>query len=211
MNLEIEPQIPINLIQNNHFLQMSKDKQLSELELAKKEIESLKRKNEELQTENSKIPKLFEDYKLQDETFLKSVQRRLSYQHQHAKKPHDILTTYSGIIKEIDPKISPELKAMIGNIRGNKWPFTIKACLDYNTAACELAFSHDEKASKQTEKTRLHICQICLTILSIGAFHPSYICPLIKTVDQEIEEKKQQELLDGMSQYQMENEPEEND
>ena len=105
MNLEIEPQIPINLIQNNHFLQMSKDKQLSELELAKKEIDSLKRKNEELQTENSKIPKLFEDYKLQDETFLKSVQRRLSYQHQHAKKPHDILTTYSGIIKEIDPKI----------------------------------------------------------------------------------------------------------
>lgn len=103
----------------------------------KRELESLKRKNQKLehQVAENEAKKLkkdeFQDYLMDGESMVNSVQRRLRYQRRNPT--YKINQTIKNIISEAQGKLTEDIKEIMMKISGQNWPDEIKACHDFNT------------------------------------------------------------------------------
>ena len=110
----------------------------SETEKLKRKIQLLEEKNFQLEQQATeqepvqKRTKIFEDWKIENESHLKSAKRRLKY-HVREKNPKQILETIKKIVVEAETDLSPEIKELMMEISGQAWPGQVTSCLDYNT------------------------------------------------------------------------------
>ena len=177
----------------------------TENEKLKRTIQMLEEKNSKLeqlaseQEPNIKKPKIFEDYRLEDETLLKSAKRRLKFQQN--QNPKKIIDTIHKIVEEAETDLSPEIKNFMLEMSGNAWPMQVTSCLDFNTGGCIKTFCHAEKSrNRQNEEFfRLHICCICLKLFNIAIFHQGFDCQTLRLIDERAELDKQQALINRMN------------
>ena len=182
---------------------------LSENEKLKRKIQLLEEKNsqlEQLATEEpvQKKPKVFEDFRLENESLYKTAKRRLKHQ-KNNKNPKQILDTIKKIVAEAEIEIEltcPEIRDLMIEISGQAWPTQVTSCLEFNTGGCIKTFCHAEKSrNRQNEEyLRLHVCGICLEIFKVAVFHQGFDCQALRLIDEKVELQKQQAFCESMNQ-----------
>ena len=136
-------------------------------ELSKENAE-LKRKVAALEARataepKQKAPKIFEDFKLDDESYVDSAYRRLTYHAKNKSTINVVNTTINNIVDESRELVPINVSEMFENLRGIDWPDTMgKPCIPFNTRACENKFIHEQAGSKN--HMCLHICAICVAM-----------------------------------------------
>ena len=147
-------------------------------ELSKENAE-LKRKVAALEARaaaepKQKAPKIFEDFKLDDESFVDSAYRRLTYHAKNKSIINVVNTTLTNIVDESRDLVPDNVLEMFENLRGIDWPETMgKPCIPFNTRACENKFIHEQAGSKN--HMCLHICAICVAMHKVLSLPKSYI------------------------------------
>ena len=129
------------------------------------ENEAQKRKNAELENQiQAKKPKIFQDFKMENETFQESAYRRLSFRAKKGTTNNDTIKTIEKICLEIIDYIPENVSELLQNLRGIDWPEKGKPCLAFNTSACEDRFVHQQHGSKGHDAHMcIHICAICIS------------------------------------------------
>lgn len=176
-----------------------------ENEKLKRKIQQLEEKNAQLELlaneePDQKKPKNFEDYRLENETLLKTAKRRLKFQHN--KNPRACVDTIKKIVEEAEIDLSPEIKEVMLEMSGNAWPMQVTSCLDYNTGGCIKTFCHAESSRnrKNEEFYRLHVCCICLELFKVAIFHQGVDCQTLKLIDERAESDKHRALINNLNQ-----------
>ena len=174
--------------------------------LLKRKIQLLEEKNAQLellaneQEPEQKKTKTFVDYRLENESLLKSAKRRLKFQHN--KNPKKVLETIQKIVEEAENDLSPEIKEVMIEMSGNAWPMQVTSCLDFNTGGCIKTFCHAERSrNRQNEEFfRLHICCICLELFKVAIFHQGSDCQTLRLIDEKAEMDKHRALINCLNQ-----------
>ena len=194
---------------------MSQDNQKPGGSTIQSENEKLKRKIQLLEEKNSQLeqlaeepiqkkPKIFEDFRLENESLLKSSKRRLKH-HKNNKNPKQILETIKKIVAEAEIEIEltcPEIRDLMIEISGQAWPTQVTSCLEFNTGGCIKTFCHAEKSrNRQNEEfLRLHVCGICLELFKVAIFHQGFDCQALRLIDEKVKLEKQQAFCESMNQ-----------
>ena len=133
-----------------------------------KENAELKRKLAALEAKAAvepkpKTPKVFEDVKLDDESYVDSAYRRLTYHAKSKSVINVVNSTINKIVEESKELVPNDVSEMFENLRGIDWPDTMgKPCIPFNTRACENKFIHEQAGFKN--HMCLHICAICVSM-----------------------------------------------
>ena len=147
-------------------------------ELSKENAE-LKRKVAALEARataepKQKAPKIFEDFKLDDESYVDSAYRRLTYHAKNKSIINVVNTALTNIVDESRDLVPDNVLEMFENLRGIDWPENMgKPCIPFNTRACENKFIHEQAGSKN--HMCLHICAICVAMHKVLSLPKSYI------------------------------------